>query len=144
MKERFPLAIWLMWIAAPVTALDYWRVWNRLRSRMAVHFDINWQANGWASREAAAQFGVLVVMLLLVVFTLASYGMAKSPVSPFVAWSLLAFFYGVLIFFCAVNHWVVRYNLHARTICSAQLAPTHEFQRVEILDCKNQKLRTEN
>jgi len=144
MKERFQLAIWLMWLAAPVIALDYWRVWDRLPARMAVHFDINWQANGWASRGAAAQFGVLVVLLLLVVFTLAGHAMANSPVPAFVGWSLLVFFYGVLICSCAVNHWVVRYNLDAGKTSSLQSTPVDGFHKAELmsLETENWELRT--
>jgi hypothetical protein len=32
--------VWLTWLALPLTALDYWRAWDQLPTRMAVHFDI--------------------------------------------------------------------------------------------------------
>ena len=45
-RDWYTLATWLMWLALPITALNYWRVWDRLPARMAVHFDANWQPNG--------------------------------------------------------------------------------------------------
>lgn len=139
MSKSQVLAIWLMWLAVPITALDYWLAWDRLPARMAVHFAINWRANGWASREAAFGFGVGVVVFMLLVFTIASYVARTSPVPKFMPWVLLAFFYGVIVFVCAVNHWVVSYNLGERTTSTVQSAPIEISHRMEI-----SVLRTEN
>jgi uncharacterized membrane protein len=116
MNGKFQLATWLLWLALPITALDYGMVWNDLPGRMAVHFDVNWRANGWASREAALQLGMGVVLFMLIVFTIASYVLRGKPVPNGVAWSLLAFFYATVVFVCAVNHWVVRYNVRERAM----------------------------
>ena len=42
----------------PITALNYWRAWDQLPARMAVHFDANWQPNGYTSREGALMLGL--------------------------------------------------------------------------------------
>ena len=115
MNKYQQLAIWLMWLAVPITAFDYWRVWDRLPARMAIHFDINWRANGWASREAAFGLSLGLVMFMLLVFTITSYVVRVSPIPRFMPWVLLAFFYASMIFVCAVNHWIVRYNLNGGT-----------------------------
>jgi hypothetical protein len=128
MSRWYQLAVWLMWLAVPLTALDYWLVWDQLPARMAVHFDINWRANGWASREASFGFAMGVVVFMLLVFTVASCVARIPPVPTLMRWGLLTFFYGVLAFFCAVNHWVVRYNLGERATSSVQNAPIAVLQ----------------
>lgn len=124
-----------MWIAVPLTAFDYWLAWDQLPARMAVHFNADWRANGWASREASFALAMGVVVFLLLGFTAASYVVRMQPVPEFMRWVLLTFFYGVLVLVCAVNHWVVRYNLsertNARSVC-----------RVEISQAGNVELRT--
>jgi Domain of unknown function (DUF1648) len=144
MNGKLQLATCLMWLAVPITASDYWLVWDRLPARMAVHFDINWQANGWASREAAFGFAVGVVSFMLLIFTIASYAVGKSPVPGFSRRSLLAFFYAVLVLVCAVNHWVVRYNLGEHTISSVQTAAMARFHQINDDGIKDREPRTEN
>ena len=134
MNRCHHLAVWLMWIAVPFTAFDYWLAWDQLPARMAVHFNSDWRANGWASREAALGFTLGVVVFMLLVFTIASYVVRMQPVPEFMRWVLLTFFYGVLVLVCAVNHWVVRYNLSERT--------TPVQCRAEISQAGNVELRT--
>ena len=47
-----------MWLALPISAWEYWQVWDQLPTRMAVHFDANWQPNGYTSREGALELGL--------------------------------------------------------------------------------------
>jgi hypothetical protein len=132
MSRSNQLAVWLMWLAVPLTALDYWLAWDQLPVRMAVHFDLNWRASGWASREAAFGFAMGVVVFMLLVFTVTSCAACIPPVPAFMRWVLLTFFYGVLVLVCAVNHWVVRYNLSERTT-SVQCVEWR-FRKLEILN----------
>ena len=115
MKSPYSLAVCLMWLALPFTALDYWRVWDQLPPRLAIHFDINWRANGWASREGA--FGLMVGMIffLLATFTITIFFVRRVPSASFMPWLMLAFFYATIVLVCAVNHWVIRYNLGRAT-----------------------------
>ena len=63
-------AVLLMWVALPTSAWNYWRVWDQLPERMAVHFDANWRPNGFTSREGAFQMGLGIMLVMLVVFTI--------------------------------------------------------------------------
>jgi hypothetical protein len=139
MNRFHQLAIWLMWLAVPLTALDYWLVWDQLPARMAVHFDINWRANSWAPREGSFGFAMGVVVFMLLVFTIASYVARIPPVPNLMRWVLLAFFYGVLAFVCVVNHWVVRYNLGERTISAVQNWPIGHgrWAEISVLETEN-------
>jgi|ERR1700733_9134297 len=111
-KDWYTLATWLTWLALPITALNYWRVWDQLPMRMAVHFDANWQPNGWTSREGALYFGLAVLAFLLVLFTVASYAVRANK--PSSAWPMMVVFYLVLTAVCVVNNWIAQRNLNQR------------------------------
>ena len=49
-RKVFQTFTWLMWLALPVTAFRFWLVWDRLPLRMATHFNVNGQPNGWMPR----------------------------------------------------------------------------------------------
>lgn len=100
-----------MWLALPFTALDYWRVWDQLPARMAIHFDINWRANGWTSCAGAFELMVGLMFFLLITFTVTIFFVRRVPNASFMPWLMLAFFYATIVFVCGVNHWVIRYNL---------------------------------
>ena len=104
-----------MWLALPFTVLDYWRVWDQLPGRMAIHFDINWRANGWTSRAGAFELMVGLMFFLLITFTVTIVFARRVPNASFMPWLMLAFFYAAVVFVCGVNHWVIRYNLGQTT-----------------------------
>jgi len=103
------MAIWLAWLALPATALDYWRAWDRLPARMAVHFDANWQPNGYTSREGALLQGLGIMAFMLFVFTVT--GLIIHALKPGAAWQMLTVFYVVLGLVCYGNYSIVRFNL---------------------------------
>jgi uncharacterized membrane protein len=111
MGSRLSIAIWLLWLALPFTAADYWRVWDRLPQRVAIHFDINWQANGFTSRQGAFALMVGLITFLLVTFTVTLLLVQRAPKPSFMPWAMLVFFYATTIFVCAINHWMIAYNL---------------------------------
>ncbi|MGA8867148.1 MAG: DUF1648 domain-containing protein [Candidatus Sulfotelmatobacter sp.] len=114
MNRRVPqLAIWLMWLALPFTVLSYRQVWDRLPVRMAVHFDANWQPNGWTTRQASLGLALGITVFLLLVFTVGSY-VLRAAKPPLTGWVLLAFFYVVIGLVSAVNHRVIEFNLNAQ------------------------------
>jgi hypothetical protein len=115
----YALATWLMWLALPLTALRYLGVWDRLPIRMAVHFDVNWQPNGWTSREGALLLGLGIMAFMVVVFTVASYAVRANK--PRAAWPVLVVFYLMLTFLWWVNHWIVQRNLNGQSSPSALL-----------------------
>ena len=56
----------MLWLALPLTALQYWSVWDQLPARMATHFGAAGQPNGWMTRETSLIFALVVTTLVLV------------------------------------------------------------------------------
>ena len=115
------MATLLMWLALPLTALNYWRVWDRLPMRMAVHFDANWQPNGYTSREGALLLALGIIAFMLVLFTVASFAVRTNK--PNSAWPLMVVFYVTLTVLCLVNNWIAQRNLQRQSPPSAWLQP---------------------
>jgi hypothetical protein len=105
-------AVLLMWLALPAAAWIYWRVWDQLPARMAVHFDANWQPNGYTSREGAAQLGLEILVVMLVLFTLAT--LIIDVLKPAAFWPALVISYAVLGFCWYGNYSIVEFNLKAQ------------------------------
>jgi len=102
----------LMWLALPVSALEYWRAWDQLPMRMAVHFDANWRPNGYTSREGALMLGLGIMAFMLLVFTVAL--LIVHAMKPGAAWALLAVFSVSLGFLWYGNHSIITFNLNAQ------------------------------
>ena len=111
-RDWYKPLLWLTWLALPVAALDYWRAWDRLPLPMAVHFDANWQPNGYTSREGAVMLGLGIMAFMLVVFTVA--GLAARALKREASWPVLIVFYVVLGFVWYGNNSIVRWNLDAQ------------------------------
>jgi hypothetical protein len=123
MNRKFykPLT-WLMWLALPITALKYWRVWDRLPLRMAVHFDANWQPNGYTSREGALMLGLGIMAVMLLFFTIGA--LIANALKPSAAWPLLLTFYLGLGFLWFANNWIVESNLKSPPAHSELVGPS--------------------
>jgi hypothetical protein len=104
-------AVLLMWLALPTAAWIYWRVWDQLPARMAVHFDANWQPNGYTSREGAAQLGLEILLIMLVLFTVTT--LIVDAFKPDAFGPALVVSYAVLGFCCYGNYSIVAFNLKA-------------------------------
>ena len=109
-RNWYTAAIWLMWLVLPVTALNYWRAWDQLPARMAVHFDANWQPNGYTPREGALMLGLGIMAFMLVIFTGGGFILRAAKSSP--AWPMLVLFYVVLGVACYGNYSIIRFNLN--------------------------------
>jgi len=101
----------VMWVALPLSALEYWRNWDQFPARMAVHFNVNGQPNGFTSREGALQAGLGIMAVMLAVFTLAS--LAAHTIKPAASWPVLVVAYVVLGFVWYGNHAIVKFNRNA-------------------------------
>jgi hypothetical protein len=109
--DWYKTAIWLAWLALPTTALNYWRAWDRLPMRMAVHFDAHWRPDGWTTKEGSLRFALWVVTFMLVLCTAASYTVrARKPRS---SWLVLISFYVALGFCWYGSNSLVEYNLQS-------------------------------
>lgn len=102
----------LMWLALPTSAWNYWHVWDQLPARMAVHFDANWQPNGYTSRQGAFQLGLGIMVVMLVLFTVATLG--SHALKPSAAWPALVISYVVLGVCWYANYSIVNFNLDAQ------------------------------
>jgi hypothetical protein len=109
-RIAYKTLVGLMWLALPVTALDYWRNWDRLPVRMAVHFDANWQPNGYTSREGALDLGLGIMVFMLVVSTVGL--LIAHALKPAAAWPLLLVFYVTIGFVWFGNHSIIKWNLN--------------------------------
>jgi len=113
-QKLFQVAVGLTWLALPLTLLNYWRAWDRLPARVAVHFDINWQPNGYTSREGSLMLALGTTAFMLLIFTIACYATRSAAVSSFAKWSMVAVFYVALGFVYYINNWIVDRNLSGR------------------------------
>ena len=110
MNNWYKPLVWLMWLALPASAWNYWSVWDQLPPRMAVHFDANWQPNGYTSREGAVELGLGIMVVMLVLFTIAT--LVAHATKPGAAWPALLISYVVLGFCWYGNHSIVNFNLN--------------------------------
>jgi Protein of unknown function (DUF1648) len=101
----------LLWLVLPFTAWGYYGHWDQLPARMAVHFNANWQPNGYTTREGAVMLGLGIMAFLLLVFTLAM--LIIHAQKPAAAWPALVISYIVLGVCWYGNHMIVDFNLHA-------------------------------
>ena len=111
-RDWYKWGILLMWLAFPASAWSYWHVWDRLPARMAVHFDANWPPNGYTSREGAMQLGLGILMVMLVIFTIAT--LTVFYFKPVVIWPALAVAYVAVGFCWYANYSIVDFNLKAQ------------------------------
>jgi hypothetical protein len=109
-RDWYKPAVWLMWLALPITALTYWRVWDQLPLRMAVHFDANWQPNGYTSREGSLMLGLGIMAVMLMLFTIA--GLVVRALKPASSWPMLVGFYVALGLLWFINSSIVERNLN--------------------------------
>ena len=112
----------LMWLALPITTRDYSSNWDRLPARMAVHFDANWQPNGYTSREGAMELGLGIMVFMLVVSTVGL--LIAHALKPAAAWPLLVVFYVTIGFVWFGNRSIIKWNLNLPPAHSELMGPS--------------------
>ncbi|HUA13690.1 MAG TPA: DUF1648 domain-containing protein [Verrucomicrobiae bacterium] len=105
-----------MWLALPFSALRYWRAWDQLPARMAVHFDANFQPNGYTTREEALKMGLGILVAMLALSTVAA--LAAHALKPAAAWPVLVISYVVIGFIWYGNNSIVDWNLSGHAVHS--------------------------
>lgn len=103
----------LMWLTLATSALNYWRAWDQLPARMAVHFDSNWQPNGFTSKEGSVELGLGILAVMLLLFTVA--GLIAHAMKPAASWPILFVSYLVVGLIWYGNYSVVHFNLNRFT-----------------------------
>jgi hypothetical protein len=76
---------------------------------MAVHFDGNWQPNGFTSRQASLTDALGMLAVMQVLFTIAFFIVRAR--TPGAQWPTLLFAYVFLAFFWYANNSIVERNL---------------------------------
>ena len=120
------ILILLMWLSLPASAWMYWSAWDRLPARMAVHFDANWQPNGYTSRDGAVQLGIGILLVMLVLFTVTT--LIIDTLKPQAFWPALVIAYLVLGVCSYANYSIVNFNLQARLVRSEMLREKRSSQ----------------
>ncbi len=82
-RDWYKPMVALMWLVLPITAANYWSAWDQLPARIAVHFDANWQPNGYTTREGAVMLGLGIMAVMLVLFTVTALIAQGSEAKPF-------------------------------------------------------------
>ena len=147
-RQVYKPLLLLMWLALITNALNYWRAWDQLPARMAVHFDANWQPNGYTSKEGAVELGLGIMAVILVLFTVA--GLIAHALRPAAAWPMLVVFYAVLAVTWYGNYSIVKFNLNAQQVHSELVGAAGESGSQFLVAARSprvlaaQSLRTEN
>lgn len=103
----------LQWLALPGMVLMFGSVWQKLPERMATHFDLANQPNGWMSREEAL---VVILGVSTAVLIIATWIASRIQEPDATAWGLVALFYtiqGTLIY---AAQSVIDFNLYAKPV----------------------------
>jgi hypothetical protein len=107
--DSFSAVVALLWLGPATVAFSWWRAWNRLPERVAVHFDAAWRANGWTSRDDALTFSLGLMAGVTLLLTL-SVLLVRSR-KPGSAWPVLIISAFALSFITWANLSLVSHNL---------------------------------
>ena len=99
----------LQWLALPTIALMFATVWQQLPARLATHFDLRNQPNGWMSREET----LVIFLALATVFAISSTWICSRVSDPDpLAWSLMGLLYVILGTLIYAERSVLAFNLY--------------------------------
>jgi hypothetical protein len=122
-KWHKPLSF-LMWLALPSSTWSYLSAWDQLPARMAVHFDANWRPNGYTSREGALELGIGILVVMLILFTVAT--LVIDTLKPEAFWPALVIAFVVVGVCWYANYAIVKFNLQAQQMHS-EVKSTFQF-----------------
>src|ERR1700729_3883095 len=134
-RDFYKPLTWLMWLVLPITAMGYWSAWDQLPLRMAVHFDANWQPNGFTSRQGSLMLSLGMLATMQVLFTITFFIVRAQK--PGALWPMLLFSYVFLGFFWFANNWIVEFNLrpqpaHSELVGPNSPAPTNSELKTDL------------
>ncbi len=112
-RTLFGLFSALQWLALPIMVLAFGAVWQKLPDRLATHFDLAGQPNGWMPREEAV---VVMLGISTAVLIIATWIASRVKEPDATAWALVALFYiiqGTLIY---AAQSVIDFNLRAKPV----------------------------
>lgn len=112
-SSLFRALVALQWLALPMIVVTFGSVWQRLPSRVATHFDLAGQANGWMAREEAV---VVILGISTAVLIVATWICSRIHDADAAAWGLVSLFYviqGTLIY---AAQSMIDFNLHGNPV----------------------------
>ena len=103
--------LWVLWLALPLTVLNYSLCWRRLPAQIAMHYDTSGRPNRWASPEDARSFSLGFLFFMLLVFTAVGYLVAymrpdrakPAVILLFIVMGLVIVFMNGFVFFNLVG-----------------------------------------
>ena len=108
----------LQWLALPAIGVMYGLAWDQMPARVATHFGLNQQPNGWMSREGSLTFSLALAALFAVIGSLV-LSRIKQP-DP-ASWALLAFFYVIQWTLLYANYSIIGFNVQGRPVNATPL-----------------------
>src|SRR5664279_2450036 len=90
--------LWVLWLALPLTALNYSLYWKRLPAQIAMHYDVSGRPNSWLSPDGARTFSLGFLLFMLLVFTAVGYLVAYTRPDRAKPAVLLLFIAMILVF----------------------------------------------
>jgi len=78
--DSYARKLWVMWLALPLTALNYWVSWKHLPARIAMHYDPSGRPTSWASPYEAWTFSITFLFFMLL--ALSAVGVLVSAMRP--------------------------------------------------------------
>ena len=102
-------------------ALRYWLVWDRLPVRVASHFDLAGNPNGWMSREQSLVFTLAFLAFMVTVSSVILYAIHRNDPISTLSWGLVAFFHIEVWTIVVLLDSTLRYNLDGSPISVAPL-----------------------
>jgi len=76
--DPYAKRLWVLWLALPLTAMNYALCWKRLPAQIAMHFDASGRPNSWASPDGARTFSLGFLFFMLLAFTAVGYFVAYA------------------------------------------------------------------
>jgi hypothetical protein len=114
--RAFKALIALQWLALALIAFMYALEWEQLPARIATHFNLNNQPNGWMSREGSLIFSLVMATAFAATGSLILLRIRKPDLT---AWGLLAFFYVILWTLLYANYSIIGFNVEGRPVDTA-------------------------
>jgi hypothetical protein len=103
------LAIPVMWTLAAALMVKLLAAWRRLPDRVAVHFDVAMQPNGWSRKTTFAAVALLAVLGQVALATVLLLRLGSNAFVPVALVQLMVNVVLVCVFWQAIN-----YNLGTR------------------------------
>jgi Protein of unknown function (DUF1648) len=100
----------LLWSAPVAIVIRYRQLWDRLPLRMATHFNVQGQPNGWMTRETSLYYSAGFLAFLAALFCVIALVIEKKYPQAKVSW-MLAFFHAEIWTFVCLQNSLLEYNL---------------------------------